>query len=66
MEGGRFKIVNSEFEKQKNLCGLGVSAVKKGYRRGAETLKSWPRRSGALQGGQWSIDGKAAGLKLTT
>jgi hypothetical protein len=58
--------VNSELEKRKNLCGLGVSAVKKGYRRGAETLRGWPRRSGALQSGQWSIDGGAAGLKLTT
>jgi hypothetical protein len=39
VEGGRLKIVNSEFEKRKNLCGLGVSAVKKVYRRGAETLR---------------------------
>ena len=64
MEGGWLKIVNSEFEKRKNLCGLGVSAVKKGYRRGAETLRSWPRRSGALQSGQWSIDGGEVGDKL--
>ncbi len=41
MEGGRLKIVNSEFEKRKNLCGLGVSAVKKGYRRGAEKLRGF-------------------------
>jgi len=41
VEGGRFKIVNSEFEKQKNLCGLGVSAVNKVYRRGAETLRAF-------------------------
>ena len=33
--------MNSEFEKRKNLCGLGVSAVKKGYRRGAEKLRGF-------------------------
>ena len=27
---------NWKFKKRKNLCGLGVSAVKKVYRRGAE------------------------------
>jgi hypothetical protein len=37
------------FKMLKKLCGLGVSAVKRVYRRGAETLRGWPRRSGALQ-----------------
>jgi len=41
VKGGRLKIVNSEFEKRKNLCGLGVSAVNKVYRRGAETLRGF-------------------------
>jgi len=29
-------VVNLKLEKRKKLCGLGVSAVKKVYRRGAE------------------------------
>ena len=37
VEGG--KVVNSDFGMRKNLCGLGVSAVKKIYRRCAETLR---------------------------
>ena len=37
-------VGNSNFEKRKNLCGLGVSAVKKGYRRGAETLRGFVGR----------------------
>jgi hypothetical protein len=41
VEGGRLKIVNLKFEKRKKLCGLGVSAVKKVYRRGAETLRGF-------------------------
>ena len=42
---------NSKFEKRKNLCGLGVSAVKKGYRRGAEALRGCLARQGrALTG----------------
>ena len=57
-------VVNLKLEKRKKLCGLGVSAVKKGYRRGAETLRGWPRRSGALQSGQWSIDGGEVGDKF--
>ena len=47
VESCKFGIRNSEFEK--NLSELSVSAVKKGYRRGAETRRGWPRRSGALQ-----------------
>ena len=63
-EGGRRKWVADNWlrvaKKRKKLCGLGVSAVKKVYRRacfaeatqakGAEALRGWPRRSGALQG----------------
>ena len=30
---------NWKFKKRKNLCGLGVSAVKKVYRRGAGTRR---------------------------
>jgi hypothetical protein len=41
VKGGRLKIVNSEFEKRKNLFGRGVSAVNKVYRRGAETLRGF-------------------------
>ena len=59
MEGGRFKIVNSAFEKRKNLCDLGVSAVNKVYRRGAEALRAFL----VVEWGR--IDGGKVGIKLT-
>ena len=48
-------VGNWKFKKRKNLCGLGVSAVKKVYRRGAETLRGflvveWGRIDGAKVG----------------
>ena len=63
-------VVNLKFEKRKKLCGLGVSAVKKGYRRGAEPPSLKLRRPRDAEGflladGRWKIgDGRRdAGLR---